>query len=96
MSTLLVLGAIALMFWLGRSYRNNADQDQDNQNGQASTTDSPNHPQTYTQERRRGVFGTEYHHFTVIPPNPQRRGLRASDIVWIAIIAAAVIIVLVG
>lgn len=91
MGTLLVLGAIALMFWLGRSYRMNQGQ-----NSQANMIDNPNQPQTYTQERRRGVFGTEYHHFTVIPPDPQRRGLRMSDIVWIAVIAAAVIVALVS
>lgn len=95
MGTLLVLGAIALMFWLGRSHRNNAVQDPDNQDGQVDTFDNPNQPQTYTQERRRGMFGTDYHHFTVIPPHPQRRGLRVSDIIWIAIIAAVVIVALV-
>jgi flagellar basal body-associated protein FliL len=94
MGTLLVLGAIALLFWLGRSYRNNSTGT--DQNDQTNTTNDPNQPQTFTQERRRGVFGTEYHHFTVIPPNPQRRGLRTSDILWIAIIAALVIIALVS
>ena len=97
MSTLLILGAIALMFWLGRSHRNNhAVQDQESQDGQANALDDPNQPQTYTQERRRGMFGTEYHHFTVIPPHPQRRGLRTSDIIWIAVIVAVVIVVLVS
>jgi hypothetical protein len=92
MATAAVIAVIALFIWLAKPRRNNDTGT--NQNDQANATDNPNQPQTYTQERRSGLFGTEYHHFTVIPPDPQRRGLRASDIVWIAIIAALVVIAL--
>jgi hypothetical protein len=89
MGALAFIAVVALFFWAARPRgpRNDNEVNQDQQNPA-----SPNQPQTFTQEHRRGLFGREYHHFTMLPPNEDnRRGLRGGDLILIGIIVAVVL-----